>query len=474
MHARRLEPSQRKQLAMRAIDRDQSISALSDQYRVSRKFIYQQQDKAMTAIDQVFRKPKQTPRPIFYLPITKPWIDQVILCLSLNCGASSRAIVKTFKDVFDYSVSTGHVHNVLQAAIAAVAQIPDGGASEKVRVATHDELFHLGGPVFVGLDADSLYCHLLESVEKRDCETWSGNLRRLKEQGFNPQYIISDYARGHREACQTVLPEVPHHGDYFHMCHQMQQALNYFANRVKGYKTYRPTRNRQKGISELEQKEKHAFFLEVYQDLETLITWLKYDVLAIAGTDAASREMLYDFIVEELEKLEKRHPHRIRKVRVSLQDQKPEMLAFVFRMDMFYEQIAREHEISKEQVDKIAENERFGPQTPRYLVGKMASLISIGKEYQQVWKKVCDIQSMTVRSSSAAENLNSRLRRFFNDRRQIEYGYLKLLRFYLNHTPFMRSRRPERVGKSPKELLMGPKHPHWLEMLGYQRFQRSA
>ncbi len=37
----------------------------------------------------------------------------------------------------------------------------------------------------------------------------------------------------------------------------------------------------------------------------------------------------------------------------------------------------------------------------------------------------------------------------------------------------MRSEHPERVGKSPTELLTGVKHPHWLELLGFERFQRS-
>ena len=33
----------------------------------------------------------------------------------------------------------------------------------------------------------------------------------------------------------------------------------------------------------------------------------------------------------------------------------------------------------------------------------------------------------------------------------------------------MRSRRAERVGKFPKELLTGQAHAHWLELLGFQR-----
>ena len=31
----------------------------------------------------------------------------------------------------------------------------------------------------------------------------------------------------------------------------------------------------------------------------------------------------------------------------------------------------------------------------------------------------------------------------------------------------------ERVGHSPAELLSGQEHPHWLELLGYQRFRRD-
>ena len=37
----------------------------------------------------------------------------------------------------------------------------------------------------------------------------------------------------------------------------------------------------------------------------------------------------------------------------------------------------------------------------------------------------------------------------------------------------MRSEVTEREGKSPKELLSGEAHPHWLELLGFKRFQRA-
>jgi hypothetical protein len=70
------------------------------------------------------------------------------------------------------------------------------------------------------------------------------------------------------------------------------------------------------------------------------------------------------------------------------------------------------------------------------------------------------------------ENLNGRLRNYFFLRRNLGQGYLDLLRFFLNHRVFMRSERPERVGKSPTELMTRKSHPHWLELLGFELFRR--
>ena len=78
-----------------------------------------------------------------------------------------------------------------------------------------------------------------------------------------------------------------------------------------------------------------------------------------------------------------------------------------------------------------------------------------------------DLAGSTVRASSVVENFNSRLRTYFFLRRSLGQDYLTLLQFFLNHRRFLRSEHPERVGKSPRELLTGETHPHWLDMLGF-------
>ncbi len=104
--------------------------------------------------------------------------------------------------------------------------------------------------------------------------------------------------------------------------------------------------------------------------------------------------------------------------------------------------------------------------------------LSLGTNSRSTWfhdvmQAVDDALKQTPRASSMVENLNSRLRNYFFLRRSLGDDYLNLLRFFLNHRQFLRSRILERVGKSPRELLTEKAHPHWLELLGFDRFQRA-
>ena len=64
------------------------------------------------------------------------------------------------------------------------------------------------------------------------------------------------------------------------------------------------------------------------------------------------------------------------------------------------------------------------------------------------------------------ETLTLLLHSYFTQRRRLSNSYLDLLRFFLNHRCFLRSRRAERQGKNPRELMTGQGHPHWLTLLG--------
>ena len=89
-----------------------------------------------------------------------------------------------------------------------------------------------------------------------------------------------------------------------------------------------------------------------------------------------------------------------------------------------------------------------------------------GAKFHALFDAVRRAMADTPRSSSLVENLNARLRTYFTLRRHLGGAYLDLLRFFLNHRRFLRSRHVERRGKSPRELLTGRGHPHWLTLLG--------
>jgi hypothetical protein len=90
----------------------------------------------------------------------------------------------------------------------------------------------------------------------------------------------------------------------------------------------------------------------------------------------------------------------------------------------------------------------------------------LGDKFHPLFDAVSQVMAQTPASSSLVENLNSRLRNYFTLRRHLGGSYLDLLRFFLNHRRFMRSRRAERNGKSPRELMIGQGHPHLADAAG--------
>jgi len=166
-------------------------------------------------------------------------------------------------------------------------------------------------------------------------------------------------------------------------------------------------------------------------DVATLLKWLREDVLSLAGPDHATRRELFDFLVAELRLREPLCPHRIGPVVRALANQRDDLLAFASQLDRDLEVLAAEFQVAVETARAVLNVELLPPDNP------------------------------------------SRWRREAALRSQLGSRHYSLSVFFLNHRRFLRSERPERVGKSPAELLNGSPHPHWLEMLGHTRFSRN-
>jgi hypothetical protein len=484
----RLLPSTtRQQLVLDALA-GQSITQLAQQHHVSRKFIYQQLRQAQHALEQAFQSSADKQRqPLFWLPVTKPWLRQLVLGLTLICHSSFRGVCELLRDLFDYPLALGTVHNILQQAAVNAGRINRQQDLGGVRIGAHDEIFQVGQPVLVGADVASTYCYLLSQEEHRDADTWAVRLLELSEQGFHPDATIADFAGGLRAGQAEALPDVPCRGDVFHALQTAMPLVRYLENRAYDAIASRSRLEQRQSRSEHRHGRKdlslavqlryarqaEAQAITVAEDVAALLSWLRQDILAVRGPDYANRGALYDWIVAELRLREPHCPHKIRPVRCLLENQRLALLAFAQQLDEDLRDLAEQFAVPATLVEEVRHVLTLSSSRPERWQREQVLWQRWGSRYGVLREAVATLLGQVVRASSVIENLNSRLRNYFFLRRHLGREHLTLLQFFLNHRRFVRSEHSERAGKSPSELLTGQSHPHWLTLLGYSPFSRN-
>jgi len=423
---------------------------------------------------------------LFYLPVTKAWLAQLVLCLMLHGRVSFRDIQQIIKDCLDYNVPVGTVHNISNRAKYNALEINATQHLSSIKLAAPDEIFHFNKPILAGVDIHSLYCYLLSEEDHRDEETWAIRLLELKDRGFKPDRIIGDDGKGMRSAHKLIMPDIPFDYDNFHLSKLLMDTRRYFRKRYKSSITERL--NTMDKMRKLDFSDISSHRIELLQGIveqentlkylsntmDTLVSWMQHDVLNKAGKNPQERQNLYDFVVNEFSKLEKIHPHRIDKMCVTLKAKRDQSLAFCDVLNLKFSALAKDHKCPLELVWRICELLRCKIGSDAYAIRSLPLYDLLGDQFEEIEDAVIIALCSTERTSSMVENLNSRLRLSFDMRREIGHDFLGLLQLFLNHKPFLRSSKAHRVGKTPTKILNGKPHPHWLEMLGYTQFKRTA
>jgi hypothetical protein len=283
---------------------------------VSRKFIYHQAQKARVALDDAFLSGAAEDEVLFELVVTKAWLRQVIVALPLICHSSYRGVIEFIRDLLGVSVSLGAVHDTLQSAARQAGVINDGEDLSGIRVGLHDEIFQGSTPVLAGVDAASTYCYLLVAEQHRDADTWGVHLLDASARGLKPHHTIADAGQGLRAGQKAAWgADTPCHGDVFHILSQCAGLASTLVRLAKGAASRREKLQTRidrgsRGhdgdlVSELalaRRDEARACWLA--GDIRMLTQWLNHDVLALAGPVLATRQVLFDFIVDELTRRE--------------------------------------------------------------------------------------------------------------------------------------------------------------------------
>jgi hypothetical protein len=169
----------------------------------------------------------------------------------------------------------------------------------------------------------------------------------------------------------------------------------------------------------------------------------------LAGPDLATRRELFDFIVAELAAREPEDRRRIHPVRVALQNQRDQLLAFAGVLDAKLAAIARAHATAERLVREACVLHGLPTTSPAYWQGWNRLRAQLGGTFHALFAAVSRSMADTPRSSSLVENLNSRLRSYFTLRRHLGGSYLDLLRFFLNHPPLPAQPARRAPGQEP-------------------------
>lgn len=490
--AHSLNSLKRQEIGIHAIGGYTPISHVADQYGVSRKFVYKQKEKALAGITHAFNEqaPDDGQKVLFYIPVTKQWLCQVVLALIFICRASYQGVAEFFRDILDSSISKGTIHNIVHQHLETAKKINQQQDLSNVREGLHDEIYQAGNAVLVGCCARSTYSYLLSIVESCDANSWGVHLLDLKEkQGLTPDLTVIDGGKAARCGQKEAWPDVPAHGDTFHALKPFLELLAYLENRaldalkavddlsqkVNGRRgKWKDIDNRMPLYEKLLKAETASeIALALANDIRILYRWLKNDILALVGPSYAVRQDLLTFVIEELRAREGLH-HKITSVRTYLENHKDNLLEFMHIMEADFYAIAQTFEVCLTSVLAMYELKGL-PSSSQRRWQKHAELQNyLGKKFYLIESLVDEVLKKTCRANSLVENVNSRLRTYFTLRRELGNEYLHFLQFFLNHRRFIRSGCEERIGKSPTELLTGTTHKHWLAMLGFDQFKKAA
>ena len=481
-----LSPSERQELALQVLTKAEPVTHLAKEHQVSRKFLYQQSNRANDALEEVFTTSNNDDDDVlFHLPITKAWLFQLILSLILICHSSFRGVVELLRDLFDFHTSVGTIHNRLEAASESAAIINQSQDLSQVEIGLHDEIFHGSKPVLVGIDAASTYCYLLKVADHRDADTWGYHLLNAADQGLDPDYTIADAGQGLRAGQKEAFGDKPCHGDVFHIQRQFQTLANSLTRKAMGAKSRRQELEAKMAEAKAQGKWHHFSgplgkaraqeqqAVQLARDTKILMEWLNHDVLQLAGPSHQDRIELYDFIVAELQQRENLGGKQMRVLRKAMKNQRDDLLAFAKVLDDKLAEISLQFDVPMFQVRQMVRFFRKQPTSEAYWRTWGALHKTLNWKFFQLHQAIQKAMQQTPRASSLVENLNSRLRNYFTLRKHLGTSYLSLLQFFLNHRRFMSSDSEQRQGKSPREVMTGENHPHWLELLGFKRFKRA-
>jgi hypothetical protein len=483
-----------------------SINWLSDVFQVSRPTLYTIGERTKSSL---LTAPSQ---PIVEVPATEASDDKQIIAITPNRvkrttlslvlpgGVSERSIRDCLQAAFDEGRCAAFVsaliHEAGQQAGEILARVDHAvmGAVMQAR----DELFVGRDPILLMVDPHSLVITGLYATEDRDAETWGCVLLFTQDRRVQIKGLSEDGCIPYEKSCKLAKLYAAIQKDVWHALEDVRKVIHDMER--EAYKKLEAAEKLEKQLRKHWDDAVFAQWVEPYEQFEALLTqinrlsfwrgclWDAVELVDWRNGEIRNRA-INQWLADETLKGIKQLPHpRIQKLAERLENQLPEMLTFLDGIaqpladwqaqaeqhfqdhsaaDCFQNSVARlwrlEHAVlhnGHKQFRKAAlEAQQW-----------LAAWIEDDPQIQELAEKLLNILERTVRTSCAAETINSVLRPYLVRRRECtdlvsRQLFLNLFVLWFNMHKFERG---PRKGKSPYELAgidLGT--DDWLTLLGY-------
>ena len=202
-----------------------TITALANQYNVSRTFVYTLASTLKEAALMIFGEAAGSLDSIS----TRDLSIQTILSLRLE-GRSGIGPISTILSRLGLNLSsTGSISQILSrigALLPKTVSTKDG--ISRYVVFASDEIFSKMVPILVTVDPISSSILHIELTDSRKAEDWKNHFECLYNNGWAAIYLVSDEGTGLRAGHAEALSEVVRQSDTYHaIAHMFGQTINH-------------------------------------------------------------------------------------------------------------------------------------------------------------------------------------------------------------------------------------------------------
>lgn len=423
--------------------------------------------EVMTAFCQKFVPGTQ------FIAIDESFYEKMVISLALDGSASEEGIQRFLEENFQKHFSIGKISQILNQAADRAAEFDASIDLSGIRQGANDEIFQCGTPVLTGIDPVSTYIYLLQQEEDRSAQTWQTAMQACKARNLNLDVSISDFGTGLLSGIPRAFPDACVQPDIFHWMMELGKEISAQERKayamLSDYYRWQEALNGQR-IQEktfeklLSLEEKLPLVLERCDKLQILYQWLR-EMTGYHGYHYEDAFSLCRWILEKMEEAAGEDCSHLKKVLLKTRRNLPEVLTCLKRAEEALKTYAVKHGYSSEAFILMYRLPGYQPGSPEYQAADRRVRHLLKKAYGACYLEIQGILDGVKRASSLVENLNGRLRRYMNLKRMVPSKFLTLLKVYFNTKRYRRSRKAERVGKSPFELLTGKKQKDFYDIV---------